>query len=477
MLLLFVAAVQQPGPRRGLRRLRGIESNDKADGNEDDAPDKDNNDDEDTDIVTYKDRSVPKKGFKESISEPYLEGTSNMAFQPIRDPSMTGQNMIPADGSRFESGIESLEDINERVRSFSEDYNSMASRLWGLLNADESAKVDETISKPGSKSGSSAESENSFECEINPNPEVRHDSDLSSKSCEPVDPVREARLRLLKWLIHEYGANPVKADEMLQDTLELYKNSKEHISAGEWLLQHFQHRLSLEHSGLTCSLDEMPTPCPSGFAIFSNEAVYQKLAKALEPWHRVVDRRLFPTWQTRMLTICGKWDVKNLTKWQNTEAVSQPIAGQFYALKTLRDVDPEHCPKVFAEKWSDKVFAIVDVSLDRPVYTPHDLEDGGIQYRKLPMVSKEQPSKKDVRDFVQVVDELKARMAPDDKRLIGVHCHYGFNRTGFLLVSYLAEKKIMSFDQGIAEFALKRKPRGIKHKWFLDELAERYGNV
>lgn len=47
----------------------------------------------------------------------------------------------------------------------------------------------------------------------------------------------------------------------------------------------------------------------------------------------------------------GKWDVKNLAKWKGVKPVSEPVAGIFRAMKTLREVDDEHCPKVFATNW------------------------------------------------------------------------------------------------------------------------------
>mmetsp|Transcript_26915 Transcript_26915/g.60167 ORF Transcript_26915/g.60167 Transcript_26915/m.60167 type:complete len:187 (+) Transcript_26915:488-1048(+) len=56
---------------------------------------------------------------------------------------------------------------------------------------------------------------------------------------------------------------------------------------------------------------------------------------------------------------------------------------------------------------------------------------------------------------------------------IAVHCHYGFNRTGFLIVSYLVEEENWRVDDAIAAFAASRPP-GIKHGHFTDELRARY---
>lgn len=56
-------------------------------------------------------------------------------------------------------------------------------------------------------------------------------------------------------------------------------------------------------------------------------------------------------WQLQYLSREGKWDVKNLAKWKSVPPVSEPIGGVFRAMKTLREVDDEHSPQVFTEKW------------------------------------------------------------------------------------------------------------------------------
>mmetsp|Transcript_10004 Transcript_10004/g.33013 ORF Transcript_10004/g.33013 Transcript_10004/m.33013 type:complete len:207 (-) Transcript_10004:37-657(-) len=57
---------------------------------------------------------------------------------------------------------------------------------------------------------------------------------------------------------------------------------------------------------------------------------------------------------------------------------------------------------------------------------------------------------------------------------VAVHCSYGFNRTGFVLCSYLAEFAGLPIDRAISEFQAARAP-GIKHGSFTDELIRRYG--
>ncbi|KAG9381159.1 dual specificity phosphatase [Pyrenophora tritici-repentis] len=149
----------------------------------------------------------------------------------------------------------------------------------------------------------------------------------------------------------------------------------------------------------------------------------------------------------------GKWDVKNLAKWKAVTPVSDPIAGIFRAMKTLRQVDEEHTPSALTRNWKGRLCAVVDISHDNPVYDPKGLEEGGIPYHKFPTVSKQPPQPAEVAEFVQLVDQIRKEGRPG---LIGVHCHYGFNRTGFFLVSYLVEREGYSVEAALDEFAKKR---------------------
>ena len=240
-----------------------------------------------------------------------------------------------------------------------------------------------------------------------------------------------------------------------------------------------------------------------------------------------IDARLSLGWQLQYLTTEGKWDVKNLAKWKAVKSVSEPIAGVFRAMKTLREVDEQHCPKVFVNEWKGKIKAVVDISHESPVYDPAGLEAGGIAYHKFPTVSKLPPTVDEVGAFITLIDNLcvqpsaasasaaaaaaaaqstslstplspeAASKAPnllstiayssvpghsprtrvsfqgEMDELIGVHCHYGFNRTGFFVVSYLVERLEYKLQDAINEFRRARPP-GIRHEHFVDALFVRY---
>ena len=184
-----------------------------------------------------------------------------------------------------------------------------------------------------------------------------------------------------------------------------------------------------------------------------------------------IDPRLSLGWQLNYLSTEGKWDVKNLEKWKAVPPVSEPIADTFRAMKTLREVDEAHTPRVLAQQWHGKLSAVIDISHDSPVYDAKGLEEGGIPYYKFPTVSKQPPQADEVAAFIDLVDRIRAER--QQQGLIGVHCHYGFNRTGFFLVSNLVERLNMRVEAAIDLFERARPP-GIRHSHFIDQLHVRY---
>lgn len=195
--------------------------------------------------------------------------------------------------------------------------------------------------------------------------------------------------------------------------------------------------------------------------------------------------RLSRSWQLQYLNKEGKWELKNLAKWQGVEPVSKSIAGVFRAMKTMREVDDEHSPTKFVEKWGHIVKDIVDISKDTPIYDPAGLERAGIGYHKFPTVSKIPPTDDEVDRFVVLVDRLRQeqetraaeeRWGESEEHAVGVHCHYGYNRTGYFIVCYLVEKCGYGVQQAIDAFAEAR-PKGIRHSHFKDQLFVRYSEL
>lgn len=126
---------------------------------------------------------------------------------------------------------------------------------------------------------------------------------------------------------------------------------------------------------------------------------------------------------------------------------------------------------------------IIDISHDDPVYDPKSFGDG-IKYHKFPTVSKIPPTDAEVAKFITLVDRIredqKVRAATEpgwsEDHVVGVHCHYGFNRTGYFVVCYLVERCGFSVQDAIDAFAAAR-PNGIRHSHFLDRLFVRYSRL
>ncbi|KKY25284.1 putative dual specificity phosphatase catalytic domain protein [Phaeomoniella chlamydospora] len=230
-------------------------------------------------------------------------------------------------------------------------------------------------------------------------------------------------------------------------------------------------------------------PFPASHGLLYDHATYRTVAGLIQDFlTESICFHLSLGWQLQHLTTSGKWDVKNLTKWQGVVPVSDPIGRPqpiFRALKTLRKQDEKHTPNVFVKEWHDKIYAIVDISHDSPTYDPAEIEAGGIQYHKFPTVSKIPPTVQEVQDFISLVERLRGEIdnkypnsTPDGsshptKPVIAVHCHYGYNRTGFFIVSHLVEKQGYRLEDAIAEFGQQRPP-GIRHDHFIDTLYVRY---
>lgn len=222
-------------------------------------------------------------------------------------------------------------------------------------------------------------------------------------------------------------------------------------------------------------------PAPASHALLYMPSTVRILAGLISDFMcSQVSPRLSLGWQLQFLSTAGKWDVKNLAKWQAVAPVSKPIAGIFRALKTLRQVDDIHSPERFVKDWGSQIKDIVDISHETPVYDPRDLEKGGVRYHKFPTVSKIPPTNEEVNTFIALIDRLreeqKLRAEKEgwgDEWYIGVHCHYGFNRTGYFISCYLVERCGYSVQAAIDAFAQSR-PKGIKHAHFLDQLFVRY---
>ncbi|XP_071141438.1 mRNA-capping enzyme-like isoform X5 [Mytilus edulis] len=82
----------------------------------------------------------------------------------------------------------------------------------------------------------------------------------------------------------------------------------------------------------------------------------------------------------------------------------------------------------------------------------------------------------DVDQTSAFIDICSRFISQKPLEVIGVHCTHGFNRTGFLISSYLVEKNDWSVDAAVQTYATQRPP-GIYKQDYLKELFSRYGDV
>lgn len=193
---------------------------------------------------------------------------------------------------------------------------------------------------------------------------------------------------------------------------------------------------------------------------------------------------LSPAWVLKVKALISgdKWGLKNEEKWLNLKSISDNImrsneVAPLLGMKTLREGDAVHSPGVVESSYYEhednfkgRLIAIIDISSDIPPYNPQSFKR--IRYYKCATVSKVVPDQASIHRFINLVKEILDKS--DEKHpLIGVHCHYGFNRTGFLICCYLVEVLGWTVKEAVEGFKL-AKPPGIKHPHFIDALYVRY---
>ncbi|XP_057666102.1 mRNA-capping enzyme-like [Diorhabda carinulata] len=116
----------------------------------------------------------------------------------------------------------------------------------------------------------------------------------------------------------------------------------------------------------------------------------------------------------------------------------------------------------------------IDLTNTDRYYNKEDIEHMDCQYVKLSCPGHgECPSKNITNEFISICHQFHNKR-PDD--CIAVHCTHGYNRTGFLIASYLVVKLNYDVKFAVKEFAYSRPP-GIYRENYILELFRRYGKV
>lgn len=164
---------------------------------------------------------------------------------------------------------------------------------------------------------------------------------------------------------------------------------------------------------------------------------------------------------------------------------SSIIANKFIVLKTplshkFDDQVPAQLrfpPKMILDLYKAKKLKIglwIDLTNTSRFYDKSEIENEDCKYLKLQCRGyREAPSLDQTEAFVNVCYNFINQNPLD---IIAVHCTHGFNRSGFMIVSYLVEKMDCSVEIALQEFSSSRHP-GIYKQNYINELYRKYGDI
>ncbi|KAM7535142.1 hypothetical protein Aperf_G00000093685 [Anoplocephala perfoliata] len=116
---------------------------------------------------------------------------------------------------------------------------------------------------------------------------------------------------------------------------------------------------------------------------------------------------------------------------------------------------------------------IIDLTKSTRFYHRNEVENRGCSYVKVSCKGNEEcPTEEQVNLFNGIVNQFKEKNK-DNAKKIAVHCTHGFNRTGFMIVSYLVVECGYSLGLALKLFAEVRSP-GVYKEDYLKELYTRY---
>lgn len=169
-------------------------------------------------------------------------------------------------------------------------------------------------------------------------------------------------------------------------------------------------------------------------------------------------------------------------RWLRCPRKAEDLLDKFLAFKTPLDkkfdeqvpLQYRFTPNMLFDHVKARRFKLglwIDLTRTSRFYDKDQVESQNCGYLKIECHGAEgAPTKEQTKLFINVCERF---LAKDPINLIGVHCTHGFNRTGFLIASFLIEHFDFSVEGAVREFA-KVRPPGIYKEGYIRELYTRY---
>ncbi|KAL4852861.1 mRNA-capping enzyme [Chlorella vulgaris] len=164
-----------------------------------------------------------------------------------------------------------------------------------------------------------------------------------------------------------------------------------------------------------------------------------------------------PVWPTRFLPMKTPMSNEILGSWSLAEAPKHPLT-----VPRLLETQ---------SKLGRTVGLIIDLANHDCLYSD-DMPES-LEYEHVQLIAKVLPTREAIAEVERIANSFWAQ---HPEQHIAIHCAYGFNRTGFVVCSYLCQACGLSVEQALESFAAARPP-GVKHEKFIRELHVRYGST
>ncbi|GMT11423.1 hypothetical protein PFISCL1PPCAC_2720 [Pristionchus fissidentatus] len=172
-------------------------------------------------------------------------------------------------------------------------------------------------------------------------------------------------------------------------------------------------------------------------------------------------------------------------RWLHCPKIGKVVENMFLPFKTplcslydnqMKKEQQFHPQQVFdsPQAKGKKIGLWVDLTKTDRFYYQNEVEKNGCKYRKIKMAGHgSSPTMEEVQQFNRLCSGF---LHDNPGQLIGVHCTHGFNRTGFVIISYLVEIMDWGVEAAVRTFAAAR-ATGIYKQDYINDLYERYDDI